>query len=742
MKAVILAGGRGERLRPITDTRPKPLVPVLARPVMDYCLSLLSHHGVTKAFVTTHYLADQIRHRYGESAFGLHLEYLNEEIPLGTAGGLKRIEKELENEDAFLVMSGDALCDFDLSRAISFHRSRQADATIILSSVKTPLEYGVVLSDTFERIFAFSEKPDWCETFSDLVNTGVYILSPGVLKKIPEGTPFDFSHDLFPLLLKEGYSLFGYKDQGYWCDIGKIPSLYRCNQDALEGKLKTYVPPHGRKVACEDGDGYYFISDQAEADQGAVIRQGTVLSSGVRLAKGSRTEGSLILENACLEKGALAKNAVICENSVLRENSVAMPGSVLGASSVVLEDAVVPPRKKVLPHSSVFCQSAFFEDSLVFTENGAGMGETVGLDSLQTEELGKKMALALEQNVSDVWDEEKEESSGFALQFASGVLRGGKSVFLCGGGTEKIAMFAPSRLRVPSVFLSAREGKALIFCFERDGFPLIRKDVLRMSREIREPSHLSHGELLFPQSIQEDYLRELSQAMGNGSSLRIGIGGSAARYLREAAILSGVSAYDSTREVGFSIEVFPDGLKLFFNSEKIADREKAELYVIQKEMERGRKDFVLPEHTPLLFREFIQKRKGSVSVFSTDQTWKNQLKERTEAQKDRWLYDENFLAAYLIGELAQKSAEEIHKEFSRLPDLYITRLFYVPDEGKKARVLRDYHHLEEKDKNVRIRPGFHGIRIISEALRFEAALDHAFECRGKLNEIEKNIRGD
>jgi len=283
MKSVILAGGRGERLRPITDTRPKPLVPVLARPVMDYCLSLLAHHGVTEAAVTTHYLADQIRHRYGKEAFGIALRYSSEDTPLGTAGGVKKLESWLSGEEFFLVMSGDALCDFDLGRAIDFHREKKAHVTIVLSSVKTPLEYGVVLSDTFEKIFAFSEKPDWSETFSDLVNTGVYILSPEVLKKIPAGKAFDFSHDLFPLLLQEGYRLFGYKDEGYWCDIGKIPTLYRCNLDVLSGKARTYLPPAGETRKSADGKGFCFISNGAEVASGAEIGSGSIISAGARL---------------------------------------------------------------------------------------------------------------------------------------------------------------------------------------------------------------------------------------------------------------------------------------------------------------------------------------------------------------------------------------------------------------------------------------------------------------------------
>ena len=171
---------------------------------MDSCLSLLAHHGVTRGYVTTHYLADQIRHRYGKEAFGITLSYHAETVPLGTCGGVKLLEKEFLSEELFLVMSGDALCDFDLDAAIRFHREKKADATVILSSVKTPLEYGVVLRDTVDRIFAFSEKPDWSETLSDLANTGVYILSPRVLEKVPEGKVFDFAADLFPLLIRLG----------------------------------------------------------------------------------------------------------------------------------------------------------------------------------------------------------------------------------------------------------------------------------------------------------------------------------------------------------------------------------------------------------------------------------------------------------------------------------------------------------------------------------------------------------
>ena len=204
LKAVVMAGGEGARLRPLTCGRPKPLVPVVNKPVMGHILELLKAHGVADVVATLYYLADEIVSCFGDgSDYGLNIVYAIEDTPLGTAGSVKQAEEYLR-DDPFLIISGDALTDIDLSAAYSFHKEKGSIATLILKRVSNPLEYGVVITDDDARIHRFLEKPSWSEVFSDTVNTGIYILEPQVFDYMEPGKNYDFSKDLFPALLSQG----------------------------------------------------------------------------------------------------------------------------------------------------------------------------------------------------------------------------------------------------------------------------------------------------------------------------------------------------------------------------------------------------------------------------------------------------------------------------------------------------------------------------------------------------------
>lgn len=219
MKTIIMAGGEGSRLRPVTCGRPKPMVPVANRPVMFHIIELLKRHGLVDIGVTLQYKPEFIRDYFGNGGkYGVNIQYFTEEAPLGTAGSVKNARAFLDH--TFLVISGDALTDLDLSRAVDFHRRQGAMATLVLTQVSCPLEYGVVITEPDGTITRFLEKPAWGEVFSDTVNTGIYVLEPEVLEYIPHGQTFDFSKELFPLLLREKKPLFGVILPGYWCDIG------------------------------------------------------------------------------------------------------------------------------------------------------------------------------------------------------------------------------------------------------------------------------------------------------------------------------------------------------------------------------------------------------------------------------------------------------------------------------------------------------------------------------------------
>lgn len=238
MKAVIMAGGEGRRLRPVTGETPKPLAPLLGRPVMEHILRLLARQGFTEVCASLRYGAEEIMRRFGDgSALGLSLTYRPEKEPLGTAGGVKNCADFTGDED-FLVISGDAACDFDLRALVRAHREAGAAATLALYRSAEPLPYGLAVTDGEGLVRAFVEKPGWPRVVTDLVSTGIYVLSPRAMAQVPERRPFDFAKDLFPLLLRQGEKLLGAAAEGYWCDIGTPLAYYRCCVDALEGRLK------------------------------------------------------------------------------------------------------------------------------------------------------------------------------------------------------------------------------------------------------------------------------------------------------------------------------------------------------------------------------------------------------------------------------------------------------------------------------------------------------------------------
>ena len=245
MKAVIMAGGKGTRLRPLTCNQPKPMVPIINRPMMEHIMALLKQYNFTEVMATLFYLPESIQNYFGDGQnFQMHIRYLIEENPLGTAGSVRNGADFLD--ETFLVISGDTLTDINLGAAVAFHRERGATATLVLTKVNNPLEYGMVITDAEGRIHRFLEKPGWGEVFSDTVNTGIYILDPKIFNYYQAGQVFDFSKDLFPQLLAGGEPLFGYVSEGYWSDIGNLEQYRQTHYDVLSGKVNLAIP--GREI--------------------------------------------------------------------------------------------------------------------------------------------------------------------------------------------------------------------------------------------------------------------------------------------------------------------------------------------------------------------------------------------------------------------------------------------------------------------------------------------------------------
>jgi mannose-1-phosphate guanylyltransferase/phosphomannomutase len=278
MKAVILSGGAGTRLRSISGDIPKPMMPLLGKPLLAHTVALLRQNGFTHLCLTLHHGAAQIQQYFQDGAdFGIHIEYRQETAPLGTAGAVKNCA-DFIGDDPVLVMSGDCACDYDLYSLMTGHRE---GVTIALSTHQEPLAYGLVVTTPQGRITGFLEKPTWEKVVTNRVNTGIYVLSPTVLDAVPQGRPYDFAKDLFPRLLAQGVPMTGQAMEGYWCDIGTPRAYYQCNLDALDG---LYRLPDGdsaprRIVLCRDRARLMGAVSQALAEFGADFSDGLTIQN-------------------------------------------------------------------------------------------------------------------------------------------------------------------------------------------------------------------------------------------------------------------------------------------------------------------------------------------------------------------------------------------------------------------------------------------------------------------------------
>jgi mannose-1-phosphate guanylyltransferase / phosphomannomutase len=359
MRAVLMAGGSGTRLRPLTCDLPKPMVSILNRPIAEHIIDLLQQHGIEEIIATLHYLPDVMRDYFQDgSDFGVRIMYaVEEDEPLGTAGCVKNIAEFLD--ETFLVISGDSVTDIDLSAAIAFHRSRQAQATIILTQVPNPLEFGVVITDATGRIQRFLEKPSTSEVFSDTVNTGIYIFEPEVLQYLPSGQAADFSQDLFPLLLEKQVDFYGYVADGYWCDVGSLESYRAAQYDSL----KQYRPTNPRYQEWQPG---IWIGENTTIDASVRLEAPILIGHQCRIGPRVTIEGGTVIgDNVSISANADLKRPIIWNGCMIGEEShlhgcVIARGVRIDRRAHILEGAVVGPlcnigeESRVSPHVRVW----------------------------------------------------------------------------------------------------------------------------------------------------------------------------------------------------------------------------------------------------------------------------------------------------------------------------------------------------------------------------------------------------
>lgn len=408
MKAVVMAGGEGSRLRPLTSLRPKPMVPIVNQPIMEHIIGLLKHHDITDAVATLAFMPRFIEDYFGNGEeWGMNLSYAVEETPLGTAGSVKNAE-HLLRDGTFLVISGDALTDIDLTSVIEFHRKKRATVTIALKSVPDPLDFGVVITDADGRIERFLEKPTWGQVFSDTINTGIYVMEPEVFDFIPQGEAFDFSSQLFPLLMEKGYGLYGFHSKGYWCDVGSLESYVQAHRDLMSGKANLYIPGISVRDGLWIGEGARIDADAVLGEHvvvgknvtirsGAVIGDFTVLGDNCVIGTDAKVTHSVIWSDTFIGRNSDVQGSVLCRGVDIRGGASVASGAVLGDEVTVGHRAHINTDVQVYPYKTVE-PGAVASSSIIWEATGARtlFGER-GISGIVGVDLSPEMALRIAQ---------------------------------------------------------------------------------------------------------------------------------------------------------------------------------------------------------------------------------------------------------------------------------------------------------------------------------------------------------
>lgn len=374
-----MAGGFGTRLRPITCSVPKPMAPMANKPMLCHIINLLKKYNFNEMTMMLYYQPEIITDYFGDGkSFDVNIKYLRPESDLGTAGSVKFAQKNIN--DTFIVISGDVLTDFDLSQAVEYHKKKKAVATMVLTRVNNPLQFGVVITDKDGKVERFLEKPSWGEVFSDTINTGIYILEPEVFDYIPEDKSFDFSKDLYPLLLREKKALYGYIAEGYWKDIGNHDEYRLAHYDVLDGKVKIALD--GKKINVGgkeiiagknaligknvEVDGQVILGDNVVVEDGARISR-SVIGSNVRIGSGADVLGAIIWDNASIGTEARLKEDVIGHSTKIGDRAVVQIGTIIADECKIGADAIIRTNLRIWPHKIVEA-GAILSSSLVWGE--------------------------------------------------------------------------------------------------------------------------------------------------------------------------------------------------------------------------------------------------------------------------------------------------------------------------------------------------------------------------------------
>ena len=720
-----MAGGEGKRLRPLTCTFPKPMTRILGKPVLEYIFDLLGANGVTDAAVTLGYMPHVIEKKYANGYKNLNIEFIKEDEPLGTAGSVRNAASGFE--EAFVVISGDAICDFDLEKIMAFHKASNAKITIVATDAPDPREYGVVKVGEHNRVAGFVEKPSWNQAVSTLANTGVYIIEPECLELIPKDISYDFASDLFPEMLEKNMPIFCYHTDRYWCDIGNTEAYIRCQRDMFDGKINIPINPTAGGIYTADGfpDGDYsvvppvYLGSNIEIEDGAVIGPYTVIDDNCFVGKNAKVKHSVVLENSWIASGVSVTGSLVCSGAALKKRASMFEGSVAGSGCVIGEDAKINPGVLVWPGKIVGSnanvksnvkygniKSEMLGENGVDEKNGvklnpetcvrlgAALGSTrngkkagVATDGTRTADV---MKLALMSGLSGsgaaVWDfgECFESKLNFLVNFC-GL---GAGVFICGKNEKSIKICGEGGLSIPRFF-------------EREIESGIEKSEFRdmAESEIKEISDMSSVKLLYEQEL----LRQAPYGLG-GIDVSFSSENESISLLLEKCVFR-LGAQESG-DIVFYVD--STGTKLSVQTKAGSyDYEKMLAICCLNEMKNGR-DIAVPYDAPPFLDSLAESFGRKCFRYLSAPADNSDSVARRLAAKQVFVRDGLFLAMKILSVMKERD-RSVDELVSELPEKHIVKKT-VPISFSPA----DLSCLIGEE-NISIRNDFEGIKLVRDS---------------------------
>ncbi|MDD4163756.1 MAG: sugar phosphate nucleotidyltransferase [Eubacteriales bacterium] len=696
-----MAGGFGSRLAPMTNSRPKPLLPVFNRSVFERILDLLAENGFNCAAVTTMYLPEQIE---AIKHSRINLSFFRESEPKGSAGAVRALAELLD--EPVLIISGDAVCEFDLKKQIENHKQKKRQATILLTKTKKPQEFGTVLVDkSTNRIMRFMEKPSWTDTVSNQINTGVYILGKSVIEMIPDNVFFDFGRDLFPLMMKKGVPIYGEEAEGFWCDIGSFGDFYDCNMRFSDNK--------------------------------------SIFGIDCTISENAKIESSILFEGVSVGSSVI-NNSILCEGVSVGDGCVIPDGCVIAANCKIGDSAVLSAGVRIAHNIKIGKGTRIMGN--VFLSSARHLFGDEGINGIYGSEIDGELCFKLGQGLTSfgkpakigVMNDGSETADLLSDTIKVGVRSAGGILHDFENGFNELAAFAAYEYSLDCcVFVAAdssgRENGISIKMYEKNGVGLCREKQRKAESSMRE--RMSAPKTIFaPRTLEGEerakfryckYLQEMTGPLGGVSVSVFGKNEQSNFFKSNAEVLGAeVSLVDDLKKA--------DGDAFVFNSESLSaltseylDLDFWQLFMLAAQS-GGRKDLYLPQSTP----EFVENYLSSEGInlfFYND----SESEERIRAFETHF-YTDKILLALLVCRFLHENTIMLDEARQFLPQYYLKSVVVdIEDDDRADTIGTLAAECEDCSRGVRLRDdkGSYsvfpraegGFRVFAEALSSELA---------------------